>query len=198
MWDESETRSFDLEEAIACLKANHSTSDAAMAILDGGYFWQGQWSQPTGAPEWNLSWVDEDDRSGWLVLRSTDSGGCDAVEQGSNEDGEVIWNRDAIPSTQTMALLEGRILDQARYPDLQSEIATAGTWHTDATVGYRLSVSEDTQLFSFLPGDFGDGKVTMTAGRDWNEGGRDHSTDLAMDSETGEMVTWYHIDRPAE
>ncbi len=198
MWDESEIRPFDLEDAIACLKANHSTSDAAMAILDGGYFWQGQWSQPTGAPEWNLSWVDEDDRSGWLVLRSTDSGGCNAVEQGSNDDGEVIWNRDAIPSTQTMALLEGRILNQARYPDLQSEIATAGIWHSDATVGYRLSVSEDTQLFSFLPGDLGEGKVTMTAGRDWNEGGRDHSIDLAMDSETGEMVTWYHIDRPAE
>jgi len=198
MWDESQIRAFDLEEAIACLKANHSTSDAAMAILEGGYFWQAQWSQPTGAPEWNLSWVDEDDRSGWLVLRSTDSGGCQVVEQGSNDDGEVIWNRDAIPSTQTMTLLEGRILDQTRYPDLQSEIATAGIWHSDAVVGYRLSVSEDSQLFSFLPGDLGDGKVTMTAGREWKEGGRDHSTDLAMDSETGEMVTWYHIDRPSE
>jgi len=198
MWDESEIRDFDLEEAIACLKANHSTSDASMAILEGGYFWQAQWSQPTVAPEWNLSWVDEDDRSGWLVLRLTDSGGCDAIEQGSNDDGDVIWNRDAIPSTQTMALLEDRILDQARYPDLQSEIAAAGSWHSDAAVGYRLSVSEDNQLFSFLPGDLGDGKVTMTAGREWNEGGRDHSVDLAMDSETGEMVTWYRIDRPAQ
>ncbi|MDP6220200.1 MAG: SAP domain-containing protein [Candidatus Thalassarchaeaceae archaeon] len=198
MWDESEIRDFDLEEAITCLKANHSTSDAAMAILEGGYFWQAQWSQPSGELEWNLSWVDEDDRSGWLVLRSTDSDGCDAIEQGSNDDGDVIWNRNAIPSTQTMALLEDRILDQARYPDLQSEIAVEGAWHSDAVVGYRLSVSEDNQLFSFLPGDLGDGKVTMTAGREWDEGGRAHSIDLAMDSETGEMVTWYRIDRPAE
>ena len=97
-----------------------------------------------------------------------------------------------------MALLEDRILDQARYPDLQFEIAVEGAWHSDAVVGYRLSVSEDNQLFSFLPGDLGDGKVTMTAGREWDEGGRAHSIDLAMDSETGEMVTWYRIDRPAE
>ncbi|MEE3113309.1 MAG: SAP domain-containing protein [Candidatus Thermoplasmatota archaeon] len=200
MWDESEIRPFDLEEAIACLKANHSTSDAAVAILGGGYFWQAQWSQPTGTPEWNLSWVDEDDRSGWLVLRSADSSGCDVVGQGSNDDGDVTWNRDAIPSTQTMALLEGRILDPARYPDLQDEIATGtgGVWHPNAAVGYRLSVSEEIQLFSLLPGDLGDGKVTMTAGRDWSDGGRAHSTDLAMDAETGEMVTWYHVDRPAE
>jgi hypothetical protein len=200
MWDESEIRPFDLEEAIACLKANYSTSDAAMAILGGGYFWQAQWSQPTGTPEWNLSWVDEDDRSGWLVLRSADSSGCDVVGQGSNDDGDVTWNRNAIPSTQTLALLEGRILDPARYPDLQDEISTGtgGTWHPDSVVGYRLSVSEEIQLFSLLPGDLGDGKVTMTAGRDWSDGGREHSADLAMDAETGEMVTWYHVDRPAE
>jgi hypothetical protein len=99
-----------------------------------------------------------------------------------------------------MTLLEGRILDPVRYPDLQDEISTGtgGAWHPDSAVGYRLSVSEEIQLFSLLPGDLGDGKVTMTAGRDWSDGGREHSVDLAMDAETGEMVTWYHVDRPAE
>ena len=63
--------------------------------------------------------------------------------------------------------------------------------------GYRLSVTEDNEILSFLPGDLGDGKVTMTATRDREENGRDKSQDLAMDAETGEMVLWYLIDRYA-
>ena len=206
MWDESEVRPFDIEEATSCLKANHSTSEASQALVGGGYFWKAQWSQPTGVPEWNLSWVDDNDRSGWAVLRDVDDplaeSGCEIISQGANDDGDISWNRDSIPSTQTMSLLEGRILEQGRYQDLQQVIAvttsTDSTWHPDAVVGYRLSVTEDNEIVNLLPGDLGDGKVTMTASRDWESGSRDHSVNLAMDAETGEMVTWYHIDRPSE
>ena len=53
-------------------------------------------------------------------------------------------------------------------------------------------------MLSLLPGDLGDGKVTMTAVREWEEEGREKSVDLAMDSETGEMVIWWLIDSPSE
>ena len=37
MWDESDDRSFTLEDAISCLRANHSNRDVTEAIDDDGY-----------------------------------------------------------------------------------------------------------------------------------------------------------------
>ena len=196
MWDESDIRQFDLEEAVACLKAGHPNTQATQALDSGGYIWKSSWSKPTGEGEWNLSWVDEDDDSGWLVLRGSPEG-CEVIDSGSNDRGDVSWNRDSIPSTQTMSLLEQRILNSERYPVLSQYIQSGSSWNPEAEVGYRLSVTEDNEILSFLPGDLGDGKVTMTAKRDWEENGRDNSLDLAMDAETGEMVLWYLIDRSA-
>jgi hypothetical protein len=95
-----------------------------------------------------------------------------------------------------MSLLEQRILSSGRYPDLTQFIQSGDSWNLEAEVGYRLSVTEDNELLSFLPGDLGDGKVTMTAAREWEDNGRDKSLDLAMDAEIGEMMFWYLIDRP--
>ena len=118
--------------------------------------------------------------------------GCEIISQGANNDGDVSWNRDSIPGTQTMSLLEGRILEQGRYQDLQQVIAvttsTDSTWHPDAVVGYRLSVTEDNEIVNLLPGDLGDGKVTMTASRDWESGSRDHSGHGRGDRGDGDLV----------
>ena len=194
MWDESEIRQFDLEEAVTCLKSSYPNNQATMALDSGGYIWKTSWSKPTGEGEWNMSWVDEDDDAGWLVLRGSPDG-CEIISSGSYDSGDVSWNRDSIPSTQTMSLLEQRILSADRYPDLSQFMQSGNSWNPEAEVGYRLSVTEDNEILSFLPGDLGDGKVTMTATRDWEENGRDKSLDLAMDAETGEMVLWYLIDR---
>ena len=193
IWDESEIRQFDLEEATSCLKATHQESQATQALESGGYIWKAHWSKPTGEGEWNMSWVDEDDDSGWLVLRNS-AEGCEIVSTGSNDRGEVSWNRDSIPSTQTMSLLESRILSTDRYPELSQFIESGNSWKSEIEVGYRLSVTEDNEILSFLPGDLGDGKVTMTASRDWEDSGRERSLELAVDSESGEMVLWYLID----
>ena len=158
---------------------------------------EASWSRPTSEPEWNMSWVDEDDDSGWLVLQRS-SEGCEMSSTGSNDRGEVTWNRDSIPSTQTISLLETRILDPERYPDLSQYVQSGESWNLQAQVGYRLSVTEDNEVLSLLPGDLGDGKVTMTAVREWEQEGRERSVDLAMDSETGEMVIWWLIDSPSE
>ncbi|MCH1591710.1 MAG: hypothetical protein L7R66_01820 [Candidatus Thalassarchaeaceae archaeon] len=197
IWDESEIRQFNIEEAVNCLKSNYPTTQATQALDSGGYIWQATWSRPTGEGEWNMSWVDEGDDSGWLVLRRS-SEGCDIITSGSNNRGDVSWNRDSIPSTQTISLLENRILSPDRYPVLSQYIQSGDSWNLEAEVGYRLSVTEDNELLSFLPGDLGDGKVTMTANRVWEEGARDRSLDLAMDAETGEMVLWYLIDRSTD
>ena len=194
MWDESDIRQFDLEEAVTCLKSSYPNNQATQALDSGGYIWKASWSKPTGEGEWNLSWVDEDDDAGWLVLRSSPDG-CEIISSGSYERGEISWNRDSIPSTQTMSLLEQRILTPDRYPDLSAFIQSGSSWNPEGEVGYRVSVTEDNEILSFLPGDLGDGKVTMTATRDWEENGREKSLDLAMDAETGEMVLWYLIDR---
>ena len=105
-----------------------------------------------------------------------------------------MWNRDSIPTTQTMNLLETRILSQERYPDLSQHIQSGNIWNQEVHVGYRLSVTEDNEFLSLLPGDIGDGKVTMSANRDWVSGNRENSLVMAMDAETGEMVIWYLID----
>lgn len=196
MWDESEIRQFDIEEAMTCLKSSHPSSQATIAVESGGYIWKSEWSKPTGEGEWNLSWVDEDDDSGWLVLRKS-SDGCEIVDSGSNDRGDVMWNRDSIPTTQTMNLLETRILSQERYPDLAQHIQSGNIWNQEVHVGYRLSVTEDNEFLSLLPGDIGDGKVTMSANRDWVSGGRENSLVMAMDAESGEMVIWYLIDTPS-
>jgi len=194
MWDDSEIRQFDLEEAVACLKSRHQDNQATQALESGGYIWKAAWSKPTGEGEWNMSWVDEDDDSGWLVLRKSEEG-CEIVSSGSNDRGSVSWNRDSIPSTQTMSLLENRILSSDRYPDLSQFIQSGNSWKSDTDVGYRLSVTEDNEILSFLPGDLGDGQVRMTATRNWEENGRDKSLFLSMGADDGEMEIWYLIDR---
>ena len=195
--DESEIRQFDIEDAISCLKEKFPTNPATLALDTGGYIWAAEWSRPTGEAEWNLSWVDDDDDSGWLVLRRS-SEGCEILSSGSNDRDEVSWNRDSIPKTQSLSLLEERILTEGRYPDLSQHIQSGDSWNLEAEVGYRLSVTEENEFLNLLPGDLGDGKVAMTTSRDWETGGRDNSLEMAMDAETGEMVMWYVIDRPTD
>ena len=196
MGDESEIRGFPLEEATACLKSTYPGHQSSQALDSGGYVWNSEWSHQGEYPEWNLSWVDDMDRSGWLVLRQVTPpapDGCEMTSDGTNPAGEVSWNRDDIPRTQTMDLLETRVLEDERYPGLSQYLESGGDWHEQAKVGYRLSVTQDNEILSLLPGDLG--KVTLTAGRDWENGGRDRSVDMAMDAETGEMVLWYYVDR---
>ena len=195
MWDESEIREFDLQIAVSCLKASYPDNQATQALDSGGYVWDAKWSKPTSEPEWNLSWVDEGDNSGWLVLqRSTE--GCSILSSGSNVEGDVKWS-DSRPSTQTISLLEERILTGGRYPGLAEYIQSDDSWHVDTTVGYRLSAIEDNDYLSLIPGEVADGKVAMIASRDWESGDRTNSVEMAMDSETGEMILWYHFDRIA-
>ena len=193
MPDESEIRMFDLEAAVQCLMANYSTRDAALALDSGGYIWQAAWSEPTRSPEWNMSWVSDDDRSGWIILRSS----CSLIGEGDYEDGEFKWNREAVPETLTLDLIETRILSETRYPELNQFIDSGANWNTDVTFAHRLSVSEENELLGMLPGGLGEGQVTIAGSRAWEDSGRDNALSFAMNAETGRMVAWFHTSLPA-
>lgn len=189
MWDESEIRSFTLEDAISCLRANHSNRDITVAIDSDGYIWQSIYSL-NEVQEWNLSWVRSDETSGWAIV-SQSNNACSFDDEG-RDDGEVIWNQDAIPSTHTLKNLEARILDSNRYQDLSLSLGD-NQWSEGSSFGYRLSVSEDSELLSFLPGDLTEGQVTVAGSREWVDSNRKHNINFAMDAQTGRMLAWAEI-----
>ncbi|MAV60232.1 MAG: hypothetical protein CMA13_02915 [Euryarchaeota archaeon] len=196
MWDESDIRIFNLETAKECLMNNHSSSDAARAIIDGGYLWQSYWEYPDdfNDPQWNLSWVDPEDNSGWIVLSGNSSLDCKIISSKNNDNGEIIWNSPAIPDTPSLNLLEKRILNPDRYPDLNPLITSnQNSWDSEIKIGYRLSVSNENELLSTLPINLGEGQVSIIGSKNWVESGKDHSSYFAMNGETGEMLAWYHI-----
>ena len=196
MWDESDIRIFNLEIAKECLMNNHSSSDAARAIIDGGYLWQSYWEYPDNFnnPQWNLSWVDPEDNSGWIVLSGNSSLDCKIINSNNNDNGDIIWNRPAIPDTPSLNLLEKRILNYDRYPDLNPLITSnQNSWDSEIKIGYRLSVSDDNELLSILPINLGEGQVSIIGSKNWIESGKEHSSYFAMNGETGEMLAWYHI-----
>ena len=188
MWDESEIRSFSLEDAISCLRANHSNRDVTVAIDSDGYIWQSVYSL-NEVEEWNLSWVRSDETSGWAIV-SKSNNACSFDDEG-RDDGEVIWNQEAIPSTHTLKNLEDRILDSNRYQDLSISLGE-NQWSEGSSFGYRLSVSEDNDLLSFLP-VIDEGQVTVAGSRDWSESNRKHNINFAMDAQTGRMLAWAEI-----
>ncbi len=221
MWDESSQRTFKLEDATNCMKVDHPNSAGSQALIDGGYIWQSEWSKRKYSNQqteiWNLSWVSSGDKSGWTIVENfnfDEDLECNIHEE-LNEDGEIKYNRQDIPDTQTLEILENRILSQDRYPDLNPLISeydnqTQSVWNSEwsqnddgsqnsqVKLGYRLSVAEDNQIISLLPGDLGDGKVNMVAGREWVESNRNHVVGIAMDAQSAEMITWYHFDKPSE
>ena len=188
MWDESVIRSFSLEDAISCLRANHSNRDVTVAIDSDGYIWQSVYSI-NEVEEWNLSWVRSDETSGWAIV-SKSNNACSFDDEG-RDDGEVIWNQEAIPSTHTLKNLEDRILDSNRYQDLSISLGE-NQWSEGSSFGYRLSVSEDNDLLSFLP-VIDEGQVTVAGSRDWSESNRKHNINFAMDAQTGRMLAWAEI-----
>ena len=188
MWDESAIRAFSLEDAISCLRANHSNRDVTVAIDSDGYIWQSVYSI-NEVEEWNLSWVRSDETSGWAIV-SKSNNACSFDDEG-RDDGEVIWNQEAIPSTHTLKNLEDRILDSNRYQDLSISLGE-NQWSEGSSFGYRLSVSEDNDLLSFLP-VIDEGQVTVAGSRDWSESNRKHNINFAMDAQTGRMLAWAEI-----
>ncbi len=184
MPDESDIREFDLEAAVDCLMTNHSSSDAAEALQSAGYIWQATYS----ADEWNMSWVDDDENSGWVVLRHRDSG-CILAEEHDYDEDTVSWDRNEIPETLTLGLMEERMLSESRYPELNQFISNGTGWDPSMSYGYLLTTASVDMLSLNM--------VTAAGTRSWEDSGRDNTVSFAIDAESGRMVGWYHTSLPA-
>jgi len=193
MPDESEKRSWNLEEALNCLVVNQSTSGAAMSIEQGGYIWKASTKTVGSTVDWNLSWINEDDSAGWTVIRQRDDG-CTVMDDDTYDDDIVEWNRDAIPETQTLQTLESRILTDSRYPLLNTYIGDGnGNWDEDVEFGYLLTVSQDNDVFDLVPVSIGEGAVNAAAQKTWtDDNNKEHTLNMAMDAENGRMLGWFH------
>ena len=185
MPDESDIREFDLEAAVDCLMTNHSSSDAAEALQSAGYIWQATYS----ANEWNMSWVDDDENSGWVVLRHRDSG-CILAEEHDYDEDTVSWDRNEIPETLTLGLMEERMLSESRYPELNQFISNGTGWNPSMSYGYLLTTASVDMLSLNM--------VTAAGTRSWEDSGRDNTVSFAIDAESGRMVGWYHTSLPAD
>ena len=199
MPDESSKRAWDLEAALECTVANYSSSGVATAIEAGGYVWKASTVVIDSAIQWNMSWVTEDERAGWTVVKERD-GGCAMIEDERMDDGTVQWNRNAIPETLTMQALESRLLTNSRYPGLNLYINDGNDgWDDGVEFGYRLSVTEENELFDLVPISLGEGAVSVGAERTWTDSSnREHRVSFAMDAENGRMLGWFHHWAPAD
>ena len=130
-----------------------------------------------------MSWVDDDENAGWVVLRAKDSG-CILAEESEYDEGTVSWDRNEIPETLTLGLMEERVLDPLRYPELNQFISDGSGWETSVSYGYLLA----TTSVDLLSLDM----VTVAGMRAWEDSGRDNTVGFVIDAETGSMVGWYH------
>ena len=197
MPDESSLRAWNLESALECTLANYSTSGVATAIEQGGYVWRASTVMVDTNIQWNMSWVTEDERAGWTVVQE-DNGGCSLVDDENMDDGTVQWNRNAIPDTLTMNTLESRLLSSSRYPGLNLHINDGiGGWDDDVEYGYRLSVTEDNEIFDVIPISLGEGAVSVYAEKSWtDDNNRNHDVVCVMDAENARLLGWYHFWTP--
>ena len=198
MPDESAIRSWDLESALECTLANYSTSGVATAIEQGGYVWRASTIVVNSNIQWNMSWVTEDERAGWTVVEE-DNGGCSLIDDENMDDGTVQWNRNAIPETLTMNSLESRLLSSSRYPGLNMHINDGtGGWGEGVEYGYRLSVTQDNEIFDLIPISLGEGAVTVNVEKSWTDGNnRNHDVVCVMDAENARLLGWYHFWAPS-
>ena len=197
MPDESAIRSWDLESALECTLANYSTSGVATAIEQGGYVWRASTIVVNSNIQWNMSWVTEDERAGWTVVEEN-NGGCSLIDDENMDDGTVQWNRNAIPETLTMNSLESRLLSSSRYPGLNMHINDgSGGWGDGVEYGYRLSVTQDNEIFDLIPISLGEGAVTVNVEKSWTDGNnRNHDVVCVMDAENARLLGWYHFWAP--
>lgn len=197
MPDESTIRSWDLESALECTLANYSTSGVATAIEQGGYVWSASTNVLNSNIRWNMSWVTEDERAGWTVVEE-DNGGCSLIDDDNMDDGTVQWNRNAIPETLTMNLLESRLLSSSRYPGLNTHINDGtGGWDDGVEYGYRLSVTQDNEILDLIPINLGEGAVSVNVQKSWTDGNnRNHDVVCVMDAENARLLGWYHFWAP--
>ncbi len=195
--DASNMREHTLEQAMQCFDHIGGAASGANAALDGGgYIWRGLDKRSGSTTQWNVSWVAPDDTSGWVLFEldgEPSSDNCTYLDKGTFEE-LASYNRESIPAVVNISLLEERLSDTSRYPQLSGVdgvFDSSGNYHADSRMGFLVAVPGDGandilgQLTSTSVG-----ATTLDLSRTWNEGIWDHTFAVAMDATDGRVVGW--------
>ncbi len=198
MPDESESRT-NLEQITTCLLTSHPLSDAAKALDGGGYIWEATHS--LNNEDWNLSWVDIEDQSGWIILDwEPNDEACPIMDSGDwGNDDPVSWDKSAIPSTLTLDYLENRLLNENRYEEV-NEVMIPDSPEELRHLGYRAVSGEIDDISDLLSSELSTGVVTVVLHSEWTsvDRTRDYTFDVAMDATTSRVIGWIQISTSSE
>ena len=204
MPDESTMRTHTFEQAIQCFDYFQGVAPgAASALDDGGYVWRATTSDTAQGSEWNMSWVNTEETSGWVKFNLTGAPSdttCEYWERGSFDD-PAAHNREAIPSTLNISGMEERLSDanlfgQLTGPDLF--FTTDGAYQSEVEVGYLVVVpgGDLNSILSSLASD-ADGAVSIDMSRSWDgNDGWTNQLNLLADANEGRLLGWSLIQQP--
>jgi hypothetical protein len=192
--DESQIRSFTLEEAVNCILTNPTDAPAAERALvtESGYVWRAYDNRTAATHVWNVSWVGQDD-AGWVLVDSADGGSnCSIDSRGPyDDDDEPKMSRQDIPQTLTLNQTEVRIISSARYPLLSEMITDSTGLLADCQIGYHLQLPPSSELMQYLPSDQ-KGQVIVGGVREWDQDGQTHKVTFGMDARQARMLGWVY------
>ena len=204
MPDETTMRSHSFELAIGCFDYfQGEASGATNAIDDSGYIWRATTKDTAQGSEWNMSWVAQDESAGWIKFNLTGTpseSACEFTEKGVFDD-SVAFNREAIPTTLNISMMEQRLSDAVLYEQLSGTdlfFTSSGTYAPDVQVGYLVVVpgGDLNTLLSNLASD-ADGAVSIDMSRTWDgNDGWANQLNLLADANEGRLLGWSLIQQP--
>ena len=201
--DNSTQRAQTLEMAVSCIDQVSSPGGGEVAMRDyDGYIWRAQDNRSqSGQTRWNLSWLANDDSSGWVLLDVAGSGGsssnCTYIDSGVHDEAPD-HNRKAIPETASMDWMEtNRWLDADKFPEFSGSsgyAAAAGQWRSDLKLGILVATTgiDLPNDLDFLPLSEA-GKATVDGIRSWEDGGWSHTFTFLADTTDAKLIGWSHM-----
>ena len=202
MPDESNIRGYNLEQSIQCLSYfSGEVSGATAALNDGGYIWRAIDERENGVTTWNVSWVATDNTAGWVkfsISGQANEENCNYLAKGASE--EVSYNRNSIPSALNISMMEARLMDNSRYPQLVGNdkfFTNGGDYHPETRVGYLVLVP-DSGLNSFINNfvDSSSGANTVDLSRQWDTEQWSNHISLVADASDGRLIGWNLVQGP--
>ena len=186
----------EMSEAVAARQALSPNGD--------GFVWRAIDSRTGDVTEWNISWVDEDEASGWIrmsISGGLDSYNCTYLSHGVHDNG-VAWNRQSIPAALNMSMIESNIADSSRYPMFTGNegfFQNQNTLHPETRIGH-LVVIPDSEYGDWLErlNSVENGATTVDFSRTWDEGGWTHQLSMALDATDGRVIGWNLYKQPVE
>jgi len=201
--DESDKRGYNLEQSIQCLDYfTGEITGATAALSDEGYIWRAIDERANGVTTWNISWVATDNTAGWVkfsISGQASQENCDYLDKGAYDE-EISYNRNSIPSVLNLSMMEERLIDNSRYPQLTGNdkfFTTGGDYHPETRMGYLVMVP-DSGLNSILNNfvDSSSGATTVDMSREWDSGQWSNHLSLVADASDGRLIGWNLIQGP--